>query len=271
MSGTRFIVALEVLTGVQAGCLSPFRALGTGLAWGEMAVSAVERLGNLPADLTSFVGRRQEIADVKSRLSASRLVTLTGVGGVGKTRLALRVAWEVRRSFGDGVWLVELAGLRDPHLVGQTLAASLGLHDRSASRSLGWLSDVLAERQLLVVLDNCEHLLDACATLASVLLRAAPGVRILATSRQALGIDGEYLFAVPPLSVPDPDRRLPSRASSVTRRSDCSSSARPQFNLASGSNPPTNTPWLRSAVAWTASHWRSSSPRAACARSPSVT
>ena len=184
------------------------RALGTGLAWGEMAVSAVERrLGNLPADVTSFVGRRHEVADVKSRLSASRLVTLTGVGGVGKTRLALRVAWEVRRSFGDGVWLVELAGLRDPRLVGQTVAASLGLHDHSTGPSAAWLSDVLAERQLLIVLDNCEHLLEACATLVNALLRAAPGVRIVATSRQALGIDGEYLFAVPPLSVPDPDRR----------------------------------------------------------------
>ena len=172
-----------------------------------MAVSTVEgRRGNLPADLTSFVGRRHEIADVKHLLSASRLVTLTGMGGVGKTRLALRVAWDVRRGFPDGVWLVELAGLRDPRLVGQTLAASLGLHDRSVDESLAWLTSVLGGRQMLIVLDNCEHVLDASATLAHALLRAAPSARILATSRQALGIDGEHLMVVPPLSVPEPGR-----------------------------------------------------------------
>jgi len=172
-----------------------------------MAVSAVNsRHGNLPADLTTFVGRRHELADVRARLSSSRLVTLTGVGGVGKTRLALRVARDVRRGFPDGVWLVELAGLRDPQLVGQTLAASLGLHDRSASWSLTWLSDHLAERQMLLVLDNCEHLLSACAVLSNAILRACPGVRILATSRQPLRIDGEQLVAVPPLSAPPAGR-----------------------------------------------------------------
>jgi predicted ATPase len=168
-----------------------------------MTVSAVGRLsGNLPADLTTFVGRRHELADVKVRLSNSRLVTLTGVGGVGKTRLALRVAWEVRRTFRDGVWFVELAGLRDPGLIEQTLAASLGLHDRSSGRSMEWLLDQLAKRELLIVLDNCEHLLQASAVVANSLLRACRGVRILATSRQALGIDGERLTPLLPLSAP---------------------------------------------------------------------
>jgi len=171
-----------------------------------MAVSSVDRqVGNLPVDMTSFVGRRRELADVKKSLSMARLVTLTGMGGVGKTRLALRVAEELHRGFTDGVWLVELAGLMDPALVGQTVAAALGFHDQSAG-SLAALSDRLARRQLLIVLDNCEHLLDACALFADKLLRACSGLRILATSRQPLGIIGEHTIAVPPLSVPAPDR-----------------------------------------------------------------
>jgi predicted ATPase/DNA-binding CsgD family transcriptional regulator len=164
------------------------------------------RAGNLPADVTSFVGRRRELTDVKRLLSSSRLVTLIGMGGVGKTRLALRVGADVQRGFADGVWLVELAGLRDAGLVGQTVAAGLGFYDQSAGWSLGTLSDLLATRQLLLILDNCEHLLDACAVLADALLRACPGLRILTTSRQPLGIEGEHSYPVPPLSVPGPDR-----------------------------------------------------------------
>jgi len=172
-----------------------------------MAVSVIDRQrGNLPVDVTSFVGRRREMAEVKDLLSASRLVTLTGMGGVGKTRLALRVAAELRRGFGDGVWLVELAGLRDPHLVAQTVAASLGFQDQSPGRSSETLAELLAPRRLLLVLDNCEHLIDACAVLVDALLRACPDVRILTTSRQPLGIAGEQVMTVPPLSVPDPDR-----------------------------------------------------------------
>ena len=168
-----------------------------------MAVRAVDGLsGNLPAELTTFVGRRHELADLKSLLSRSRLVTVTGVGGVGKTRLALRVAWQLRRSFRDGVWVVELAALRDPGLIEHTLAASLGLHDGSPSRSIEWLLDQLADREMLIVLDNCEHLVDASANLASTLLRACNGMRILATSRQPLGIDGEQLSPLMPLSAP---------------------------------------------------------------------
>jgi predicted ATPase/DNA-binding CsgD family transcriptional regulator len=177
-----------------------------------MDVSAVDRrLDNLPADVTSFVGRRREIADIKTRLSGSRLVTLTGMGGVGKTRLGLRVAWEVRRGFADGVWLVELAGLRDPGLVAHSLATSLGLREGSAGLSPAWLSDLLATRQVLIVLDNCEHLLDPCAVLANELLRACRGVRILATSRQALGIDGEYVVGVLPFSVPEHGQRTSTK------------------------------------------------------------
>jgi non-specific serine/threonine protein kinase len=168
-----------------------------------MAASVIDRrVGNLPADVTSFVGRRRELADVKRLLSIARLVTLTGMGGVGKTRLALRLAADLHRGFADGVWLVELAGLQDAPLVPQTVAAALGVQDRAASRPLQTLSDFLADRQLLLVLDNCEHLVQACAVLADALLRSCPGVRIIATSRQPLGIAGEQVLAVPPLSVP---------------------------------------------------------------------
>ncbi|MBP2328714.1 non-specific serine/threonine protein kinase [Kibdelosporangium banguiense] len=150
--------------------------------------------------------RRQEIAEVKRFLSTSRLLTLTGVGGVGKTRLAVRVAAGVRRAFVDGVWLVELAALQDRTLLEQTVADTVGLQDRSARSPREVVVGYLRDKQLLLVLDNCEHLVDRCAGLAGDLLTAAPGVRILATSRHALRTAGEHILAVPPLPVPDPDR-----------------------------------------------------------------
>ena len=158
--------------------------------------------GNLSAELTSFVGRRGELAEVKRLLAGSRLVTLTGVGGVGKTRLALRAAAGLRRAFRDGVWLVQLDQLRDQALVAQAVAGALGLQDRAGYAPAAALADYLAGRQLLLVLDNCEHLVDAAAKLADLLLRAAGGLRVLATSREALTIDGEMVLAVPPLAVP---------------------------------------------------------------------
>jgi len=174
-----------------------------------VAVASDRRAGNLPADLTSFVGRRQEVRDVKDQLSSARLVTLTGMGGVGKTRLAQRVGWELRRGFRDGVWLVELAALRDPGLIAQTVAAALGIRDPSEGSSGVGLAELLVQRQMLLVLDNCEHLLEPCAVLADALLRAAPELRILATSRQAMGIQGERIVVVPPLSVPEPEVDAP--------------------------------------------------------------
>src|SRR5215471_4188580 len=144
--------------------------------------------GNLPAELTSFVGRRGELAEVKRLLAVSRLLTLTGVGGVGKTRLALRAAAGLRRAFRDGVWLVQLDQLRDQALVTQAVAAALGLHDRAGYAPAATLADYLAGRQLLLVLDNCEHVLDEVTKLADLLLRAAPGLRVLATSRESLNM-----------------------------------------------------------------------------------
>jgi predicted ATPase/DNA-binding CsgD family transcriptional regulator len=170
-----------------------------------VVVAARVRRGNLPDELTSFVGRRAELKAVRPLLGESRLVTLTGFGGVGKTRLALRVGEGLERVYRDGVWLVDLAPLRDPGLVAATVAASLGLRDESAGSWMELLTDYLQDRELLLVMDNCEHLLDPCAVLVETLLRSAPGLRILATSRQALGVPGEHTFPVRPLRVPAGD------------------------------------------------------------------
>src|SRR5215469_3463665 len=169
-----------------------------------MAKSPVRsRAHNLPAELTSFVGRRRELSEVKRLLTQTRLLTLTGGGGAGKTRLALRTAAEMARGFPDGVWLVSLASIDDPQLVTQAVFTALGLQDVSGGWSLSTLGRYLADKRLLLVLDNCEHLLDSCALLAVSLLRSCPGLRVLATSRQALGTTGETRLRVPPLSLPE--------------------------------------------------------------------
>ena len=162
--------------------------------------------GNLPAELTSFVGRRGELAEVRRLLAGSRLVTLTGIGGVGKTRLALRAAAGLRRAFPGGVWLVQLDQLRDDALVAEAVAGALGLQDRAGYSPAASLAEYLAGRQLLLVLDNCEHLVDAAAKLTDLLLRAAAGLRVLATSRESLNMTGETVLAVPPLAAPEAGR-----------------------------------------------------------------
>ena len=159
-------------------------------------------LSNLPAEVTSFVGRRQELREVKRLLSTARLLTLTGSGGVGKTKLALRAAAEMSRGFPDGAWLVLLASIGDPLLVTQAVFNALGVHDLSAGLSLSSLADYLAGKRLLLLLDNCEHLLDGCAVLASTLTTSCPDLHVLATSRQALGVAGEVRMVVPPMSLP---------------------------------------------------------------------
>ncbi|MEU0564214.1 LuxR C-terminal-related transcriptional regulator [Nonomuraea sp. NPDC005983] len=170
-----------------------------------------------PAEVTSFVGRKRERSQAKSLLSDTRLLTLTGAGGVGKTRLVLRLAEEVSRAFPDGVWLVELAPLRDGELLPSTVADALGLHEQATRSPTGQLLDYLADKRLLLVLDNCEHLIESCGQLVAKLMKAAPGVRILATSRQALGVPGETVFTVPPLPVPEPGTPI---AADVSRRDD---------------------------------------------------
>ncbi len=160
---------------------------------------------NLPLQLTSFVGREQELGQIKQELERARLLTLTGVGGCGKTRLALQVAAELLERYPDGVWLVELAPLADPALLPGAIAAALGVREAPGQTILETLLGVLRDKRLLLVLDNCEHLLDACAHVADALLRRCPGVQLLATSREALGIAGEVSWRVPSLAIPTAD------------------------------------------------------------------
>ncbi|WP_442943404.1 ATP-binding protein [Nocardia sp. NBC_00565] len=174
--------------------------------------AAGQAVGNLPLELTSFVDRRVQVAEVKALLAGSRLVTLTGIGGVGKSRLALRVARTVKRDFTDGVWLVELGDLRDTTLLADVVAVALGLRNRGAGPTLEVLVGYLSARDLLLVLDNCEHMIEATTQLAESLLRACPQVRILATSREALIGGGESVFTVPPLGTSDPTSKLAPRA-----------------------------------------------------------
>jgi predicted ATPase/DNA-binding CsgD family transcriptional regulator len=160
------------------------------------------RRGNLPAEATSFVGRRRELADLKRKLSSARLVSLVGPGGVGKTRLAIRAAAEVSRSFPGGAWLVELADVRDPALVGNVVMAALDLRDQAAAAPSTLLGSHLEDQQLLLVVDNCEHMLEPAAQLISELIRVAPGLRVIATSREPLTAPGEHVLPVPPLELP---------------------------------------------------------------------
>ena len=204
-----------------------------------MATTKLARTGRgaLPAELTSFVGRRRELSETRRLLASGRLLTLIGPGGVGKTRLALRMAAEVRRTFPDGVWFVELAALQDPQLVPHTVANTLELRQVSADPASD-LADYLETKSLLVVLDNCEHLTDACAVLVSKLLASAPGLRILATSRHVLGVEGEQILSVPPLSTPDADEEAeavdPMRYESVSLFLDRAASVAPGFAISDG-------------------------------------
>lgn len=157
---------------------------------------------NLAAALTSFLGRERQIQDLTSLLATKRLVTLGGPGGVGKTRLSLEVGAALLDAYPEGVWLVELGDLADPRLVLQTVAAALGVRESGRPR-LAALIDELRSKHLLLLLDNCEHLVGACAALVEPLLRACPDVRVLATSRETLGVAGEVFWPVPSLSLPD--------------------------------------------------------------------
>ncbi len=170
-----------------------------------------DEAGNLPQELTSFVGRRRELSEVKRLLAGSRLVTLVGMGGVGKTRLALRVAADAHRSFRAGVWLVEFDQVQDAGLVGHTVLHALGLREQPGLAPAAILSDYLAEARLLLVLvlDNCEHLVGGVAKLVETLLRDTSGLRILATSREPVHVEGETLYPVTPLTVADPRRPMP--------------------------------------------------------------
>ncbi|MFF0499832.1 tetratricopeptide repeat protein [Nocardia aobensis] len=159
--------------------------------------------GHLPAEVTNFVGREVELGDIKRSLTLARLVTLIGPGGVGKTRLALRTAMTARRAFPDGVWFVDLSTLHDEELLTSTIARALKLQNRPSGWAPAVLSDQLHDRSLLLVLDNCEHLVDACAAVVHILLESCPLLRVLATSRQPLGVPGEHLHTIRPLPFPE--------------------------------------------------------------------
>ncbi len=158
---------------------------------------------NLPSQFTSFVGRGSQLAELRRLLAEDRLVTLTGAGGAGKTRLGVEVANQAAGDYAEGVWYVDLAPITDPVVVPVTVARALGLPDQPGRSTMDTLLRFVHDRQLLVVLDNCEHLLDACAELVVALLGGAPGLRLLATSREPIGVPGEATWRVPSLSVSD--------------------------------------------------------------------
>ncbi len=155
---------------------------------------------NLPLQLTSFVGREKEIAEITGLLNSTRLVTLTGSGGTGKTRLAQEVGAEVLSAFTNGVWLIELAPLSDPAQIIPTLAQVFGLQELPFNPLANLVKDYLRDKKILLLLDNCEHLIEACARLADDLLHQCAGLKILASSREALGIAGEVAYRIPSLA-----------------------------------------------------------------------
>ena len=184
------------------------RSLAAPCVCGTSELPVDEARHNLPTPLTSFVGREKEVLEVKRSLSMTRLMTLTGAGGSGKTRLALEVARDLVGAYPDGVWLVELAALSDPALVARAVAATLGVREQPDRSLTQTLCSHLGSRRMLLVLDNCEHLVDAAARLTKDLLYASPGLRVLATSREPLGISGEIVWPVPTLSLPEPEAAL---------------------------------------------------------------
>ncbi|HEY1626904.1 MAG TPA: LuxR C-terminal-related transcriptional regulator [Streptosporangiaceae bacterium] len=187
------------------------------------------RLGELPVEITGFVGRRSELAKLSTLLRSARLVTVTGPGGVGKTRCALRAAARLTDRFTDGVYLAELAGLRDPELLPHTIATALGLPEQDTRLPTDAVLDYLRGRQVLLILDTCEHLVDACAVLTSTLLRGTENVTVLVTSRQPLDVAGERICRIPPLPVPPFDATEAGRGDAVELFAQRAADAVPGF------------------------------------------
>jgi DNA-binding winged helix-turn-helix (wHTH) protein len=185
---------------------------------------------NLPEPLTSFIGRERELAEIKRLLPGKRLLTLVGVGGIGKTRLALQVAAEVIDAYRDGVWLIELGSISDPLVVPTAVAQVLGVQERTGTPLTETLCAHLKARQLLLILDNCEHLLDACATLTDAMLRGAAEPTIIATSREPLHVEGEQTYPLQTLSLPEPSASAEAhgtlRGGAALRRARSASAAR---------------------------------------------
>ncbi len=189
-------------------------------------------------DATPLVGRRRELETIKRLLEGHRLVTLTGVGGAGKTRLARRVTADLARVFKDAAWVVELADVQDPDLLGHSVARAIGLQVKSADFDPALITEFLADRRALLTLDNCEHLAVACATLVEGLLVSCSGLRVLTTSQRALGLTAESLFQVPPLTMPDPDAETPPEGlhhyESISLFVDRAAAIHPGFEVTAG-------------------------------------
>jgi len=234
---------------------------------GETALSMSAR-PTLPIPPTPLIGRKQEVADVCSLLRRPdvRLVTLTGPGGVGKTRLGLEVARRAAGEYADGVRLVELAPLADPALAPLAVLAAIGVREAPGRAARATLLDALRPRRTLLLLDNCEHLVDACAQLAHAILETCPGGRLLCTSRESLRIAGEVTWRVPPLAAPPFERVPPWSSWRATPR--CGSSRRgPRRRCPpSSSAPRMPRAWRGCAPGWTASPWPWSWRRRACGR-----
>ena len=226
--------ALEDELGVE-----PSRQTQALHKWIQQAVldipSQAARVTNLPIPISSFVGRSREMAKIKAVLSKARLVTLTGAGGSGKTRLAIHVGTDLIDSFRDGVWWVELAPLTDASLVPSAVAKTLGISETSDRPLIETLAEYLCKKQLILVLDNCEHLIEAAANLAESLLSACPDLKILCTSREALGLVGENVWYVPTLSLPEPQKltyaELLMQYESILLFVERARAVRPEFNL----------------------------------------
>jgi predicted ATPase/class 3 adenylate cyclase len=189
---------------------------------------------NLPTQLTSFIGREKEIEEAEKRLKTARLLTLIGPGGTGKTRLSLQIGADVLPAFADGVWFVELAPLADPALIFQALASGLGIREQMGMSLNEVVINFLRAKNLLLILDNCEHLVDACAQLAEQILQACPNLKIVASSREALGVTGEVVYRVPSLTTLDPSHatlEMLSKSEAVQLFVERATAANPKFSL----------------------------------------
>lgn len=248
---------------IEAGTLKPSKELAN-IILEKLGISEMERLQwisfardlsgfpvptnssnkpitNLPAPLTTFIGREKEQSDVVRLLRKHRLITLTGSGGVGKSRLSIKVGEQLLEDYADGVRLVELAAILDPLLVPRITAIAIGLRDEPQRPVIDMLCDYLQKKKMLIILDNCEHLVEACAQLADRILHAAPHVHILASSRELLGVDGEVTYRVPSLEVPDVQDLPPieslSQYEAVKLFVDRATSANPAFTVTHSNVP----------------------------------
>src|SRR6266702_4138398 len=203
-----------------------------------MTTDIVISLGNLPAEPNSFVGRERDLAELALLLGEVRALTLCGPGGIGKTRLALRLACEIVPGFPDGAWLVELGDTEDPALVPLRVAAALGIREEPGRQLTETLADVLRPRRMVLILDTCEHVVDACATLVQQLLASCPSLRLIATSREPLRVRGETAWRVPPLELPGQLAELSDQDlaehEAVRLFTERAAAVRPGFTLAAG-------------------------------------